>query len=378
MKIADGDRRRRLVALLCLVAVASIAGSRSGIRAAQLPVPSALPLSDEKLVSCVGFLMDHTTTDQYSIALVQVLETDTLPGYPSKPKPEKEEDIPVVKGARLAVIKTLHGPPVPAQLDLVNPLPPVVRGPFGKLEVLLTRRMRQGEYWLLPFEIATGKFDLDAFSGKTRLRGLDDPAISLFERHLRWNNSKDVTATFDEVKQTLLDPKEPLYSRSLAQFAMLNLPDDGLRRRDLKSPLYAAAQRVAVELLKQSNTPEELRTRAISSIEIDPTTPIARGSDDEFKLRYLLRMLFDDDPQTAARAGERLYFMNIKSGMENGKPVAYFYPDIIEALQMRDEKDRAEGPRGIGTGILNNLILAHRRSPADVPSNMTVVTRRLP
>jgi hypothetical protein len=373
-KIAGPASIVGLAALGCVAAATHLAQTRPP----RLPAPPPLPFPDERALASFSHVQGYAGSTTTSVVLVQVVATDPPNAKAVRVKPLREGDLPAVKGARLALVETLSGPPVPPVLTLTNPPPENPRSLFGHGDHTVTRRMRVGEYWLLPYTPSTGKFDLYGFPGNARLRGLDDPAIPLFRRHLRWVTSRNPMMAFNEIKRIVLSSKEPLYSRVSAYGAIWDLPDELHRRRDPRAPLYAAAQRLVVEMLRQPELPKDLRQFALNTMEVDPTRPLTRGSDEEFKLRYLLRLLFDGDDQTAAKAAERLYFMNIKSGSENGRSVVYYFPDIIEALEMREAQDRAKGRRSIATGALGNLQLVNRRSLAAMQKEQAVVIRRLP
>lgn len=367
-----------LAALFLIVFACSAAQRMTSPRQA-LPTPSALPFSDERAIACLSLFRGGSTATSTSILLVQVTKTEPGPEPGIQRKPVTESDIPKVRSARLAVVERLAGPSVPEELTLVNPVEHEPVGMMSNGDFTLTRRMRPGEYWLLLYDPAAGRFYLDASQGTTRLSGLSDLALALLRRHRRLVTASDQMAAFRDIRQIVLNAKESPLSRRAAFLSVWSLNDRDSRWWDNpRSPFYAATQSLIVEMVKQPNLPRELGARALDAMQLNPDKPLAPGSDDVFKLRFLLRMLFDEDAQTAAKAGERLYYMSTKSGAENGRPVVYYYPDIIAALEARDAQDQRQGRPRIGQGVLNNLELAHRRNMPEIQKDHTVVVRRLP
>jgi hypothetical protein len=379
MRTGNTSRPAPLQLLRLITALGLIVCSLAQASAAwgQLPLPTPRPRTEQSLLDAVKNLLLYLLLNEpgTSVALARVVRADRSASSYRRFReeyPGADPDLIIgALGGRFQVIETLSGQPVPTWLEVSNKRE-------SPKQNFITELMRLGEFWIVVYDHKTDTVKRQLGSGTFMLSGPDDILLAIYRRHVVWQNRPDYANVLREARAAILSAEEPAASRVGALYSLgrrIGKSGDLFRSAD-----YPIFRRILVELLTQEHLPRDVQMAAFRLIHIDTTQEIAPGSDSVILLRYLLKVLATEtDKEVVIEAGDKLCLTAAQSSSATGKYTVYYVPEIVAALERREQQDNAQSPIGRSpvSRFLYELQLSGRRRLEDI-KDVPVVVRHLP
>jgi hypothetical protein len=340
------------------------------------PFPYSPPRDEMAVTTAVQSLLSHRKPTE-AILLARVVRVDGSPIGPDGQKKPGWRGI-LAEGGRFQTLQTLMGPEGPAFVDVDNqldrysqrgkglgvPMPPAT-GMLGKYA-----------YWLLVYDYSTQSVSGTSGSGTAPLTGLNDPFIYVVRRHAGWLSAPDRPRAREEMRSVLLDERQSLLSRAAALRGLYVTTVKQYMRYE--GPEYAFYRRAMLDFMTQPSAPPRLKVWAVNLVRVEGRQEIAAGSDEERTIRTLIGLLKSASDQDLVI--EAASSLGMIAGQSDCTPpyTAYYFPDIIAALEERMSRDERTQPgRSPAVAAVSTLKFNKRWQLEDI-KGVPVVVRRLP
>jgi hypothetical protein len=386
MDIILKPRFLMLLGFLLLLSVARSASAQQYLgRPGELAYSSA---SDARSSSAFDELMRVPPTQ--SVVLARVIQVDKQPQAVYEHLKQQYPNVdtrewPLKLGGRLQVQERLSGPSTPLQIGVPFSMDNAAKSTVNAYRIPpALRQMRMQQLWILVCDGKTGRISPEDQYKAVLISGPNDRILQVYRVFSAYINRPDREQALQELRAKVLDANQNTFVR-LAAYQSLAMMT-GKRGEPLTEtdPSIAFHSRLVTDLIAQPDLPREIQIRAIATIGIVlKSREIAPLSNEVAQLRYLLTQLEKSrDERIVWLSSEMLAGFLIRAAdTSSGTQTVYYYPEIIRALETRQQKDALAFGNSQVNGALSEIEHAHLRKPEDLKgtgSTALILLRELP